>query len=253
MPTPLPSTIQQVIHRLDEIIEETKQDNNRLGIFAYVYRRTTAEIQKAIQKKRFEDNERMEKMDVVFANRYIEAYQDFKLQKDISKSWLSVFEIRNQPLTIIQHIMMGMNTHISFDLGIATETTAPGDQIDTIKNDFVLVNQILKEITEEMQKRVGRVSRFLFLLDWICAKKDKEIINFGIVKARDFAWKFAQGLSATEGEPKDFLIKKTDGVVAKLNHVIQNPPGRLLQLGLKIISFFEEKNVERIIERIRKN
>ena len=62
MPTTLPSTIDEVILKLDLIIEETILANNYLGIFAYVYRRTTSKIKEAILEKRFEDNSRMEKI-----------------------------------------------------------------------------------------------------------------------------------------------------------------------------------------------
>jgi hypothetical protein len=130
MPNLLPSTIDEVIKKLDQIIEETIAANNYLGIFAYVYRRTTVEIKKSILENRFEDNARMEKFDVVFANSYIEAYENYKLQEPISKSWMSAFEVKDKPFTIVQHLMMGMNAHISFDLGIAAAEFAPGEKID---------------------------------------------------------------------------------------------------------------------------
>lgn len=67
------TSIKQVLEQLDFIIEETVNENNHLGVFAYVYRRTTAEIEHAINIGRFDDNARMEKMDVTFANFYIKA------------------------------------------------------------------------------------------------------------------------------------------------------------------------------------
>jgi len=196
---PLPKTINEVLQRLDSIIEETIQENNYLGIFAYVYRRTTAAIQKAILEKQFENNERMEQFDVIFANRYIEAYEHFKLHQPISKSWQVAFDSKNERLTSIQHLIMGMNAHISFDLGLATEAISPKNEIEDLKNDFMIVNQILGEIINEMQERISKVSRFMFLLDWVGAKTDEKIIDFGIVNARQFAWQFALGLSAVDG------------------------------------------------------
>ncbi len=249
----LPTTIDEVITTLDQIIEETIAANNYLGIFAYVYRRTTVQVKEAISKKRFEDNERMEKFDVIFANRYIEAYEDYKLQKSISKSWMSAFEVKDKSFTIVQHLMMGMNAHISFDLGIAAAEFAPGEKIDSMENDFMKVNHILEEITNEMQSRLSKVSRFMFLLDWVGKKNDEKIINFGIVKSRQFAWKFANGIAALEynEKAKKFLIEKTDNTVAGFNKVIQNPPSRILNFVLRLIYFFEEKNIEKIISQLR--
>ena len=246
-----PSTINEVLERLDEIIDETIQENNYLGIFAYVYRRTTAQIKQAISEKRFEDNERMEKFDVIFANRYIKAYDKFKAQQDIPKSWSTAFQAKKQQLTIIQHLVMGMNAHISFDLGLAADAVAPKNEIQDLKNDFMLVNQILQEIIQEMQERIGKVSRLMFLLDWVGAKSDEKIINFGMVNARQFAWHFATGLSALDGEAKKVLIEQTDLTVSSLNQVIQNPRSRVLKYTLRLISFFEMKKVEEIIQHLR--
>lgn len=253
MPTILPTNINEVIKKLDEIIEETISDNNYLGIFAYVYRRTTAQIQQAIIDKRFDDNNRMEKFDVLFANRYIEAYENFKLQNPISKSWESAFTLKNEPLTIIQHLVMGMNAHISFDLGIATAEIAQGNKIDDLENDFMQVNQILQEIISEMQDRIAKVSRFMFLLDWIGENKDEKIINFGIVKARQFAWEFATGIATLEfNEPaKKKLIDTNDNIVSALNKVIHQPKSFLLRFVFRIISFFEDKEIGLIIRKLR--
>lgn len=177
-------TIEDVLNELDSIIEDSVKENNRLGIFAYIYRRTTAQIKQAIADKRFEDNERMEKMDVTFANLYLTAYKNFFSDKTISKSWMIAFQAKNQKLTIIQHIILGMNAHINLDLGVAASEIMPPDKIDDLKNDFMLVNQILKDLINEMQYRVSRVSRTMFLLDWIGQNEDEKIINFSIVKAR---------------------------------------------------------------------
>jgi hypothetical protein len=251
----LPNTINEVVKKLDQIIEETIAANNYLGIFAYVYRRTTVKIQDSILEKRFEDNERMEKFDVVFANHYIEAYENYKLNQPISKSWMSTFEVKDQPITIIQHIMMGMNAHISFDLGVTAGEFTFGENIDSLKNDFMLVNQILEEITNEMQTRLSKVSRLMFLLDWVGKEKDEKIINFGIVKSRQFAWEFANGIATVEfnDNAKNTLIETTDNTVAAFNKIIQSPRSRILNFVLRIISYFEKKNIGEIIHHLRQD
>jgi hypothetical protein len=169
----LPSSIDEVLQKLDEIILETIHDNNYLGIFAYVYRRTTAEIKKGIIEKQFADNERMERMDVSFANKYISAYLNFHASSGpVSHAWAIPFQSGREKLTIMQHLLMGMNVHINLDLGVAASETAPGNAINGLKNDFMKVNDILAGLTKEMQARVGRISRWMFLLDWLSGNKD---------------------------------------------------------------------------------
>ncbi|MDP1623228.1 MAG: DUF5995 family protein [Bacteroidales bacterium] len=245
----LPHTIDEVLERLDRIIAETVSENNYLGIFAYVYRRTTAEIKKAINGKQFDDNERMELMDVAFANKYISAYENFKHSDGpVSLSWTVPFRAAAEKLTIMQHLLMGMNAHINLDLGIAAAETAPGSAIHGLKNDFMMVNEILAGLTDEMQVRVGRISWWMFLVDWLGGKNDEAVINFSMIKAREAAWDLACQLAVlTDEERKNSNIEKTDTVISALAEIIKRPPGLLLNAALKFISKFEEKEVKRIL------
>jgi len=249
----LPTTIDDVLEELDKIIEQSIIDNDHIGIFAYLYRRTTAEVKQAIVDERFEDNEQMEKFDVLFANFYIDAYRKFKNGQAAPKSWEAAFASRNESLTISQHLMMGMNAHINFDLGIAAAQFVPGDKIDGFKKDFMKVNKILKELTNEMQKRLSRVSRLMFLLDWIGQRTDELIVNFSIVKARKQAWKLAFNLAHSDEAEKKIIIEKADEKTSNLAMKLKRPPGFFINKLLKIISWFEEKNVELILSKLRRN
>lgn len=57
------NTIIDIINRLDQIIEECKVQKNRVGYFAVLYRQVTIRIKNGIDRKEFEDNPRMEKLD----------------------------------------------------------------------------------------------------------------------------------------------------------------------------------------------
>jgi Family of unknown function (DUF5995) len=246
-------TIDDVLQVLDSIIEDSVNENNRLGIFAYIYRRTTAQIKQAILDKKFEDNDRMQKLDVAFANIYLNAYKNFGLNETISKSWMEAFKSKNEKLTTIQHIILGMNAHINLDLGIAASGIMPPDKIEDLKNDFMLVNQILKDLINEMQLRVSRVSRTMILLDWIGQNEDEKIINFSIVKAREQAWDFANSLSTLHDDERENKIKSVDDFVSDLANIIKRAPGILTRIIMKIISMFEEQDVKKIITLLEEN
>ena len=248
---PLPQTIDAVIVELDTIIAASIQQGDYLAVFAYVYRRTTAEIKRAIFAGDFEDNARMEKFDVVFANRYIKAYREFASGQATSACWQVAFESKEDPLTILQHLFMGMNAHISFDLGVAAADFAPGDQLALIKNDFMKVNQILADLVEEMQGYISKISGALFLLDWVGGKKDEKIAGFGIRGARQVAWMMARQLAVLKDEERTAKIKQFDQDVAVVNQIIRKPPGRLMTIVLGIIRFFEEKEIGQIIHLIK--
>lgn len=242
------ATIKQVLEQLDDIIAETVAENNHLGIFAYVYRRTTSEIETAINAGRFEDNKRMEKMDVIFANLYINAYYNYKNSKAICNAWKSSFDAKNSKISIIQHLMLGMNAHINFDLGQAAAISCPGEAIYSLKDDFMEVNYVLASLTDTMQKKLGKVSPFMFILDWIGHRSDERLVNFSMKKARDFAWKMAEDLALASEPEKEERIKRADLNVTKLGKVLLKPPGFTLRILSKIVSSTEEKNVAKIIE-----
>lgn len=246
-----PTTIDEVLEKLDLIILESINDNNYIGIFAYVYRRTTAQIKEAIIAGQFEDNKRMELMDVIFANRYIDAYDHFKENGSVSRSWLIPFQSGREKLTIMQHLLLGMNAHINLDLGIAAAEVANGSAIEGIKNDFMKVNDHLESLTQEMQSRVSRISLLMILLDIIGENNDEVIMNFSIVKAREQAWEFARRLALLDDHGKKTLIDEVDTIISTLAGIIKNPPTKILKFVVKFIAFFEIKDLKTILNRLK--
>lgn len=59
-------TIDQAILKMDTIVTHCREQNHNAGFFAVLYRHVTIRIKQGIDKKEFEDNAHMEKMDVIF-------------------------------------------------------------------------------------------------------------------------------------------------------------------------------------------
>jgi len=247
------TNIQEVLDQLDSIIEDAIANNDRLGLFAYIYRRTTAEIAFEITKGNFEDNLRLEIMDVAFANLYLEAYKDYQNNKEVSVSWQFAFDNASEPLTILQHIMLGMNAHINLDLGVSTAATMMGKEIIDIEADFNKVNDILFQITNELQERLSRVSPLMFLLDLIGKNKDEQVIDFSMRKAREQSWNSANLLWALGDNDNKMAIQKIDGIVVKIAERIKAPKTRTVRFILKFMRRFEQKNVGTIIKELKVN
>jgi len=246
-------SIGEVLEELDRIINASVEENNFLGIFAYVYRRTTEQIKQAILEKQFEDNARMERMDVAFANLYLTAYHDFTNNLSCSASWRTAFSAKYDKITIMQHLLLGMNAHINMDLGIAAATFDSTENLPALKKDFMKVNQILNDLTNEMQNRVSKVSRFMFILDWMGMNTDEKIINFSMIKAREQAWDLACKLADADESGRKSIIDHTDRTIAVLGGIIKRPPGLFLKAALKIVANFEEKDIKTIIAGLEEN
>jgi hypothetical protein len=246
-----PTTIREVLVSLDEIIEDCIVTNSRLGFFAYLYRRTTAEVLKEVENGSFENGEQLQQMDVAFANLYLDAYNDYKAGKPVSKCWEFSFVNAEEKLSILQHIILGVNAHINLDLGIATAQTMNGKDISDIENDFNKVNDILFNITNEMQDRLSRVSPFVFILDILSKNTDEQIIDFSMRKAREQAWNSTSYLFTLNESQLPEAIKNLDYIVCKFAETIKNPKSLFIKLVLKCISFFEEKNIGIVINKLK--
>ncbi len=244
-------TIDEVIDNLDFIINETIDQKNYLGVFAYVYQRTTIEIKDGINNGKFKNPKCMEEFDVAFANLYIEAYWNYKRKIVISNAWAFAFNSRMDRLAIIQHILLGMNAHINLDLAVAAAKVAKGIEIINLKIDFMKVNQILADLTNIIQKGLGKASFIMNLADIFWFRKDEKIINFSIKKARDFAWVNALELALLNNNDRKSRIKEIDEKVVGISKMIKHPPGFILNGILFFITIFEKRDVRLIIERLK--
>lgn len=244
----LPTTTQEVLDELDSIIASAITDNSFLGIFAFVYRRVTAQIKNEIELGNFEDNERMELFDVIFANRYIDAVRNHKNNQPVSQAWKIAFDCQKDSLSITQHLLIGMNAHINLDLSIAASVVMQGKRIQDLQHDFDRINEILAGLTNEVQSKLGNVSKLVFILDVIGKNTDEKILDFSMKKARGFAWKNAVQLSALSDADKQVRIGHIDNVVLALGECIKAPRSIFVQLILKVIQYFEVKEVAKVME-----
>ena len=140
-----------------------------------------------------------------------------------------------------------MNAHINLDLGQAAAKIGNPNRINDLENDFMEVNKILAGLIDEMQRKLGKVSPLMILLDWIGKRTDELLSNFSMVKARNQAWRLAKELSHLENDQEiKVRVDIADKNVAALSRIIERPPGRLLKFVLRIIGMLEEKDVRKI-------
>ncbi len=240
--------IQVVIDRLSEIIEESKKDNSPLGYFAALYRKVTIRIRDGIAKNEFEDNERMERLDVLFAQRYLDAYNNYKSGKTPTQSWhLAFLASSNKKNILLQHLLLGINAHINLDLGIAAVETVGNAPLRTLKADFDAINAILGEMVDEVQDSIGKVSPLFKILDPLTGNTDEYIANFSINIARDGAWQFADDLYNAQSKDRERIIKDRDFAISVIAENLASPKGKWLNTVISFIRWFETKSVSRVI------
>jgi len=238
-------TIDQVISFLDQIIKDEVAKESKLAYFPILYREVTKAIKGAIDNKEFEDNPRMEHLDVVFANRYLQAYTQFNDSANPSSCWAVSFAqgYRFWPI-VLQHLLLGINAHINLDLGIAAAEVA-GDNIEELKTDFYKINDILSSMVDSVQADIDKVSPIIGIMDRLAGKLDERLVDFSIQLARDGAWEFACHYALADNGSKQALVEKRDASIAWLGKDIAKP-GILLSVIAGFVKVFEWKKVSRV-------
>lgn len=241
--------IDEVLAQLDEIIARARLERSRLGFFAVLYRNVTLKVKEGINAGFFEDGPRMERLDVAFANRYIAALESYRSGQQPTQCWLVSFEAAPAwPPIILQHLLLGMNAHINFDLGIAAAETCPGDELPSLKTDFDRINMVLGSMILKVRENISELSPWIKLIDSIDPATEDKLINFSLNKARTSAWLVANMLASSSPSEQAVKLEILDTAVAAFGRLIRNPAGLLINLGLWVIRLRESNDIPRIID-----
>lgn len=244
-------TIDEVIQQLEKIVDDSISLKDPLGIFAIVYLGVTHTVKEGIQQNSFQDGARMERLDVIFANRYLDAYAAYRASQPCTQAWKTTFDAAKQfDLLVLQHLLMGMNAHINLDLGIAASETVSPEYLPNLEADFNKINELLVAKIDEMQDKLSKVSSLLFLLDWFGKRGDERFAEFSLVKARNNAWKAANRLVQVLPENREIEIRELDGYVSLLNKFITSP-GAVFGAVVRLAKWFEVKDVRKILLLLR--
>jgi hypothetical protein len=241
-------TIDDVIRALDGIIDWAWNEKSRVGYFAALYRRVTRAVKDGIAKNQFQNGPLVERLDVNFAGRYLDAFEQFRSGQEPTSSWQVAFRAAHwrRPI-VVQQLLAGINAHINLDLGIAAAVTAPGDQLPGLQADFDQINQVLAGLVSTVEKEIAAVSPLLGLLETLSLKTDTAIIDFSLDEARKFAWDHAVKMAPMSPKEMQAAIHDLDIETAGLGHTVVSPPW-LIKIKLLPIRLFESSNVRRVLD-----
>jgi hypothetical protein len=243
------NTIDEVIQFLDEIIEISKQEQSAIGLFTTLYREVTMQIKQGIGNGSFQNGDRMEKLDVIFANRYLKAYYQYKAKEKPSECWEFSFQQAEDfwPI-VVQHLLLGINAHVNLDLGIASAQVSTVEDIAALKSDFDQINTILSNLVGSVEKCLIKIWPTLTIILKLSGKIDNFFIDFSMKTARDGAWKFANEFVALPENKRDACIQERDVKITEIARLVSNP-GYLISGVFKFIRLFEKGTVaQKIID-----
>ncbi|MFY7671290.1 DUF5995 family protein [Tenacibaculum sp. MEBiC06402] len=236
-------TIDDVITVLQDIIETSVIEKSPLGYFAALYQKVTIKVKEGIQDNFFEDGPRMEKLDIIFAKRYIDAYYSYKENKLVTESWEKAFSLsKNFWPIVLQHLLIGMNAHINLDLGIAAAQVSQGQPIENLKGDFDKINSVLSSLILDVENDLATIWPFLRKILKYTRDVDNFLVDFSMEIARNGAWDFAVKLANTPSSELNNAIKQRDLSVAKTASLISEP-GIIADIIFGIIRLGERGSV----------
>jgi hypothetical protein len=240
-------SIDDVISSLQSIISDSISKRDRFGYFATLYLKVTEAVKLGIQHGQFQDGARMEKLDVTFANRYLNAYYLWQNKLEPTRSWKLAFQaVEKSSVLVLEHLLLGMSAHINLDLGIATAQTVGGLPLQGIHNDYDTMNSIIGGLTYGVLTELDKVSPLLSLLGLHSGNTNSVLIQFSIVNARDGAWCFTEEIYGKSGADLAKAIDERDQNIFQLGSSLIHQKG-LLAFTVWLIHCFETRNPKAVI------
>jgi hypothetical protein len=240
----------EVLAKLDELVERSRRSESPLGYFPALYRKVTLRVQQRIAAGEFDDADRMEALLTTFADRYFEARAQFESGDRPTEAWRVCFEAADDSsLIVLQHLLLGMNAHINLDLGIAAATVAEGDDLGLLRRDFDRINDVLESLVNDVNADLTQVWPPLRFLNLIGRRSSGRLTDFSMRRARDHAWALAEDLHGRPSDERSRIIDTSDAVAAALARLVTDLPART-KLLLRAIRFGERGTIRDRIDRL---
>src|SRR6185295_4854290 len=121
------------------------------GYFPALYSRVTERIGASIDSGAFQDGPGLDRFATRFASHYVAAAHDHVLA---ARCWQASWNVADDPrLLIVQHLLLGINAHVNYDLPRAVVEVADerGDLL-SIRHDFDTVNDVLADTYADIVK-----------------------------------------------------------------------------------------------------
>ncbi|MET0865235.1 MAG: DUF5995 family protein, partial [Nakamurella sp.] len=143
-------TIQDVLDRLQQQIDELPPELIKRRIFMAAYRRATQDVAESIDDARFEDLRWVELWTVRFADVFLAAHDADRMGRsvDVPRPWRLVFAAPND-LPPAQQLALGLTAHLNYDLPVTLqaivtkEEFSQPDKLASRRRDFGRVDALL--------------------------------------------------------------------------------------------------------------
>ncbi len=187
-----------VVQRITRLVDQWEATHDRRAIFLDCYALMTRNMLDAIDAGRFNDDEWVSRLLHRFADYYFDALDLYdQASPETPPVWkLTHDAARNKKVMTLQHLLLGVNAHINFDLVFTlVELLAPEwDGLSPAEReqrhaDHTLVNRILGETIDSVQDQViDRHSPWFNVIDKLLGPTDEWFTSRLIARWREDVW-----------------------------------------------------------------
>lgn len=212
------------------------------GYFPALYSRVTARIAAAIDSGTFADGPGTDRFATRFAAHYIAAAND---RLGSSRCWQACWNVAgDQRLLIVQHLLLGINAHVNYDLARAVVEVADerGDLL-SIRRDFDAVNDVLATTYVDVVKDLDRMSRWV---NSAARLGGGRAFNFSLRLSRRRAWEAATNMYTLSPAGRRAYADELDKLVSVLAFLITRPSPAVRPL-LSLARRLEEHDATKVI------
>ena len=185
------ATIARVLDELQERLDSLPARMEFRRTFIATYRRTTEAVGRAIEHGSFNDPRWVAAWDSAFADLFFVAHDADLAGERPPRPWRLAFD-PSERLNSLQHLLLGMNAHINFDLPQALLAVITDDDftdpvlIDRRRRDHERINQILASRVSAEDGQLGGSRR---LLDHLLTPLNRASSKRFLREARQKVWR----------------------------------------------------------------
>jgi hypothetical protein len=211
-----------------------------------MYAVVTDRIADGIQGATFADGDRMAAFATTFARCYTAARTG--QLTPVPRCWQASWDVAGDPgLLIVQHLLLGINAHVNYDLPrTVVELADQTGDLAAIRPDFDAVNDVLADTLPDVLDRLDRVSKWVNVVVRLGGDRS---FDFSLRVARRRAWEAAENLFPLDAAGRRAYLAELDRLVAVLAYLVTRPgfPARLV---VPVARRLEEKDPAKVIEAL---
>lgn len=188
------------------------------GAFVSAHLVTVWKIEEWMKQGRFLNNGLVARYVIAFANAYRQAVEDHETgnPSGVPSAWRQAFEAaRSKRLSTLQHLMLGINAHINYDLPHAVLQAGLKVDCQRCYEDHTRINEVLRYAAPFVRQRIANLfQRTLHVTNWIYGRAIDRAVADSFERAREHSWNMARAIAAAEGDAQRARVKELIGARA---------------------------------------